>query len=695
MKLRFGVCLAVAIAAHANAHEGMASVVSMVTKETTATSPALLLASNYLPDAAEAGGQAYQVDEATKNAEKATEKAEKAAEKAEKAAKKYDKAKTAADDAKKVADDAKTAADDAKKVADNAKKVADDAKTAADDAKKVADDAKKVADDAKAAADDAKKAQVVAKKAQEEAKEALEETKKAQEAKEGKVNDDQAGYKPPGSYDPTYPDESIDVYDDVDASEDKPYVPPSHGKYDEESRYRPAHVEHNHYQEDSIDSVTIADEDGCPEVPCHEISDFLNGKCTYTQLPRGTLCPSQSCDNGGECDADEKDYCDGEGKCLNGYKDQNSVCRGARNLCDEAEYCSGDHSKCPGDEFAPTTKVCTKMGKSTGGPCDAPDYCDGNGHCVDKYQPTKHVCRRAVDVCDVAETCTGVSGDCPSNSFASKRTICTSIGSSSGGACDDIDRCNGHGKCVDHFKGTSHLCRRQVDVCDEPEYCPGECGVCPDDALAPVGKVCTQIGKSSGGACDGVDVCDGRGSCVETFLGSDVVCREACDICDVPEFCTGYNGKCPRDKFAPRTTECTPIGESSDHACDGVDYCDGSGKCVDKFEKDTLCHVAEDLCDSSHFCNGASADCPRNNEEAHYGDDYASVFAYKARQCSAKAAHKFVSVYDAPGNAALLLVAVAMVGALAAIVAVSASKKEAPSAISMEDGYVPLTQDMH
>ncbi|KDO18363.1 hypothetical protein SPRG_21682 [Saprolegnia parasitica CBS 223.65] len=471
--------------------------------------------------------------------------------------------------------------------------------------------------------------------------------------------------------------------------------------YSKGPRYGPTHVDYaanHHYRVDSadVDTVTIADEDGCPEVPCREVLDFENGKCTYTQLPRGTLCPGQSCDNGGPCDADENDYCDGDGTCLNGYKDQTTVCRRARNLCDAAEHCSGDNSQCPDDEFAPSSKVCTKMGKSTDGPCDAPDYCDGRGRCVDKFQSNRHVCRHAVDVCDEAETCTGVSGDCPSNSFARKGIECTSIGKSSGGACDDVDRCDGYGKCIDHFKGTKHLCRREVDVCDEPEYCSGECGVCPDDVAAPMGKVCTQIGKSSGGKCDGVDVCDGHGGCIETFLGSDVVCRQASDICDVPEYCTSYNGKCPHDTFAPRTTECTSIGASSDHACDGVDYCDGSGKCVDTIAKDTLCHAAEDLCDTSRFCNGVHAWCPHNNEDAHYGDDYASAFAYKARQCSAKATQKFVSVYDAPGGqAALLLVAVAMVGAVAAIVAVSVSKKDGPSVISMEDGYVPLTQDMH
>ncbi|KDO17533.1 hypothetical protein SPRG_16920, partial [Saprolegnia parasitica CBS 223.65] len=442
----------------------------------------------------------------------------------------------------------------------------------------------------------------------------------------------------------------IDAFDEADAIKDTPYDFLSAAQA---SRYRSTHDDHAHHGQywDDVHVEVIADEDGCPEIPCRELSDFVNGKCTYTPLPHGTLCPGQSCDNDGPCDADEKDYCDSDGTCLNGYKDQSIVCRSARDACDAADYCSGESSECPDDEFAPSSKVCTKMGKSTGGPCDAPDYCDGRGHCVDMYQSNKHVCRRAADVCDEAETCTGVSGDCPSNSFARKGIECTSIGKSSGGACDSVDRCDGHGKCIDHFKGTNHLCRKPVDVCDEPEYCSGECGVCPDDLAAPVGKVCTEIGKSSGGKCDGVDVCDGRGRCIDTFLHSSVVCRHASDICDVPEYCTGYVGKCPHDKFASRTTECTPIGESSDHACDGVDYCDGHGKCVDHFEKDTLCHVAEDLCDTNLFCNGAHASCPRSTHDTHdFGNDYASVFAYKARQCSAKAAQQFVSVYDAPGG---------------------------------------------
>jgi len=76
------------------------------------------------------------------------------------------------------------------------------------------------------------------------------------------------------------------------------------------------------------------------------------------------------------------------------------------------------------------------------------------------------VCRAAADVCDVAETCSGVSTACPSDSFKPAGTVC----------------------------------RDAVDECDVAEACSGNKASCPGDTIAPDGSVCSA-GMCQAGAC--------------------------------------------------------------------------------------------------------------------------------------------------------------------------------------------------
>src|SRR5205814_6998576 len=120
--------------------------------------------------------------------------------------------------------------------------------------------------------------------------------------------------------------------------------------------------------------------------------------------------------------------------------------------CDVAEPCPGTSGACPADGFASPSTRCA--GASQGGACDddAPDHCTGTSNsCVDVFRAASYTCRISAGQCDVAETCTGTSGACPVNVFASASTTCT--GTSQGGACDD--------NMVDHRTGTSNAC---VDV---------------------------------------------------------------------------------------------------------------------------------------------------------------------------------------------------------------------------------------
>src|SRR5439155_45288 len=109
------------------------------------------------------------------------------------------------------------------------------------------------------------------------------------------------------------------------------------------------------------------------------------------------------------------------------------------------------------------------------------------------------VCRTSAGQCDVAENCTGTSGACPADGFASSATTCT--GTSQGGACDGADHCSGtSNSCVDVFSPASTVCRTSAGQCDVAENCTGTSGACPADGFASSATTCT--GVSQGGACD-------------------------------------------------------------------------------------------------------------------------------------------------------------------------------------------------
>ncbi|EQC33689.1 hypothetical protein SDRG_08793 [Saprolegnia diclina VS20] len=373
----------------------------------------------------------------------------------------------------------------------------------------------------------------------------------------------------------------------------------------------------------------------CVVKPCY-IVKCLYGSCVYDKQPYGTKCPGKGDLNNGSCDDDANDFCDDSGQCNDAFKPATHVCRPAANVCDVPELCDGSCSFCPTDQFAAKKTVCSSIGASSGGLCDSVDYCDGRGRCVDGFRPAGSVCRAAVDVCDVPETCSGKTGACPANKFAAQTTVCTAIGKSSGGLCDCVDYCNGRGKCIDSFKPTGTVCRAATDVCDVAETCSGASGVCPADAFAPKTTACTSLGKSTGGDCDDVDYCNGNGKCVDGFKPKGSVCRAAANVCDVAETCNGSNGNCPSNAFAPKTTVCTSIGKSTGGLCDGVDYCDGDGCCIDGFRAaGGVCRAAVNVCDKAETCSGKSGACP-SDSFAKKGTDCSSIGLSSGRLCNEK-----------------------------------------------------------
>src|SRR5439155_1199266 len=118
-------------------------------------------------------------------------------------------------------------------------------------------------------------------------------------------------------------------------------------------------------------------------------------------------------------------------------------------------------------------------------------HCSGTSNtCVDVFKPPTTECRASAGQCDVAESCTGTSGACPTDVFAPPSTTCT--GASQGGACDNTDHCSGTSNtCVDVFKPPTTECRASAGQCDVAENCTGTSGVCPTDVFASSSTTCT------------------------------------------------------------------------------------------------------------------------------------------------------------------------------------------------------------
>ncbi|KDO16724.1 hypothetical protein SPRG_17781, partial [Saprolegnia parasitica CBS 223.65] len=386
------------------------------------------------------------------------------------------------------------------------------------------------------------------------------------------------------------------------------------------------------------------------------------GNCVDKYLPSTTVCRASKgqCDEAEMCSGtasacpadfnpcDGVDKCDGKGNCVDIYLPSTTVCRASKSQCDVSEFCTGSSGTCPVDAFQPSSMTCT--GTSNGNPCDGVDKCDGMGNCVDNYQPSTTVCRASKGQCDEAEVCTGTSGFCPTDAFASVTTtvcraskgqcdeaeVCTGTsgfcptdafasvtttcsGTCNGNPCDGVDLCDGKGNCVDiylpsttgncidKYLPSTTVCRASKGQCDVSEFCTGKSGTCPTDAFAASSTTCT--GTQSGGACDGKDLCDGKGNCVDMYLPSTTVCRASVGACDVAETCTGKESACPTDSFASATTKCS--GSSTGGACDGVDYCDGKGNCEDKYlPSTTVCRLSKGQCDIAESCTGSSGACP-------------------------------------------------------------------------------------
>jgi hypothetical protein len=162
-------------------------------------------------------------------------------------------------------------------------------------------------------------------------------------------------------------------------------------------------------------------------------------------------------------------------------------------------------------------------------PVEQPDADEGdvpsilNGTCAynGKAAPAGTICRLAIEVCDVSETCDGISTACPLDRFVAATEVCRA----KAGDCDVAELCTGSSAAcpVDKLLAKSAGCRPAVPGgCDVAEYCDGTHPACPTDAFAPATTQCRASSDSN--------------------------------VCDPAEFCTGTSNACPADAKYTRPT---------------------------------------------------------------------------------------------------------------------------------------------
>lgn len=171
------------------------------------------------------------------------------------------------------------------------------------------------------------------------------------------------------------------------------------------------------------------------------------------------------------------------------------------------------------------------------------------------------VCRAAAGTCDFAESCDGVSAECPADVVVDAGVSCRA----SGGVCDLEEQCNGVApQCpADQHVGAGTVCRAGSDLCDAAETCNGVADDCPVDQLAALGATC----RPAAGGCDPAELCDGAtAQCPADALSPEgTVCRAVADACDLAEACDGLTSACPGDDGLP--------DGDGDGTCDEQDLC--------------------------------------------------------------------------------------------------------------------------
>ncbi len=320
---------------------------------------------------------------------------------------------------------------------------------------------------------------------------------------------------------------------------------------------------------------------------------YCNGSACVTKLDNGeacsgaTQCKSGKCVDGYCCDGWCTDTCQGcnVAGALGTCTDRPSG-TDPENECGTCQQCNGAGACSNVAQGQDPFGDCAQTDPTT---CGQSGACDGGGNC--EAWPNSTVCeaQKCVDtLVHLPDYCSG-DGQCLDSGSASccpYRCSGSSCGSScsSTSDCCDAYYCNS-GSCVSKFAngeacsaGDQCVSGYCVDGVCCSAACDGECQACNKAGF--VGK-CTYHSyltdpEDDCGVCA---VCNGSGACINAAVGTDPFddCTQASPAsCGLDGSCTG-TGAC---RYWNTSTVCG--GQScADETLAPTDYCDGIGNCSD------------------------------------------------------------------------------------------------------------------
>lgn len=363
------------------------------------------------------------------------------------------------------------------------------------------------------------------------------------------------------------------------------------------------------------------------------------GVCSNPNKANGTTCtdpnPSNPCDVG-KCQS---------GTCTQSAANTGAQCRPAGGECDLAEFCQTNQVNCPADSKKTNGTTCTDDGL----PCTT-DRCNGSSNaCIHAAGNAGTICNPSAGVCDVAETCTGSSTQCPANTFQPNSVQCRSPSCANGppavatlpanctgssAACPSLQTLN----CPSNLC-SGNFCSGGCTIdsqCQPGNYC--DAGTCTPTLAT--GKQCTTSNSCTSGNCIDGYCCNtacGNGSTTDCQscnqsgsqgtcrpLPSNTTCRAANGVCDVAEVCNGSATSCPADGFRSASTSCRNASCSNGTATQAAN-CTGSSpscpgvttnQCTPYLCSGTACGTScssDANCVTGNFCNGTACQPKRSN----------------------------------------------------------------------------------
>jgi cysteine-rich repeat protein len=261
--------------------------------------------------------------------------------------------------------------------------------------------------------------------------------------------------------------------------------------------------------------------------------------------------PFNPCSDGDACTTD---VCN----CLT------SACSYVPAVCNDQDLCTSDSCK-PEDGTCQFVDVVTPTCTDDGLAC-TDEVCDpATGQCVHRNACSDDQNACTSDDC-TANGCVHVDAPYPGCELCYDGTV------NAGESCDDGPLTGTLGSCCGKdcvVKPAIAVCRSSTGACDPTERCDGVGSACPADALA-TGGIC----RASLGVCDPAETCTGTSTTCppERLAGPDQTCRLG-GVCDLAEHCDGAGIACPPDAFVAEGEACGP--QSPGNVCDGAGVCLG------------------------------------------------------------------------------------------------------------------------